>query len=136
MRALQLRHLIVRFLVRIGLKLTPLREAVISFCVHIDWPGGDDSRALLHVRLPLAGSSIGGLDDDAGGECSALAAERSSREDFRWCASVFALSRGERRQEFGEEIRPSTAGGKARPNLFDAGDQLVPAVHSVSLRDD
>jgi hypothetical protein len=42
----------------------------VAFCrdlLHRPWDG--DSRVLLIRRLPLAGSSIGGLDGNAGGKC-------------------------------------------------------------------
>ena len=79
----------------------------------------------------MARAPIGGLDDDAGSERAARAAERSSREDFRWRASVFAVSRGRGRGEIGKKIRVDADDRKDGPYLHHANADVAAALRAA-----
>src|SRR5450432_1976989 len=115
-------------------RLTLLHAAVVSSRDLFDRPGGDDSHALPFVRLPLGRSPVGRVDDDAGDERPARAAERSGGEDVRWRASLRPLSRRRERSEIREEIRNAAVNRKDGSHLPDTPRDVSAALGAVRVR--
>jgi len=84
----------------------------------------------------LDGASIGRLDDDAGRTLETRTAKRGDRENVRWRASLFDLSRGEQRKKFREKIGRAIADAEDRHDLRVPRDFSSVAICAVRIRNE